>query len=94
MLGEHRAGDGGADAKAAVGGLFDRTHLGDFLDVDDQARLDAAGAHLHQKIGAAGQDARGASARGKGTDRFVERSRRQISDIGHGRSAVSLMAPG
>ena len=55
--------------------------------------LHAAGAHLHQKIGAASQDARGTSGRGKGADRFVERAGRQISDIGHGRSAVSLIAP-
>ena len=32
-----------------------------------------AGAHLHQQIGAAGQDARGTSGGGKGADRFVER---------------------
>ena len=31
-------GDGGADAKAAIGGLLDRGHLGDLLDVDDHAR--------------------------------------------------------
>ncbi len=61
VLGQHRARDRGADAKAAIGGLLDRGHLGDFLDVDDQARLHGAGAHLHQQIGAAGQDARGAS---------------------------------
>src|SRR5436309_178483 len=59
-------GGSGADAKTAVGGLLDGGHFGDFLDVDDQARPHAAGAHLHQKIGAAGEDARGTARGGKG----------------------------
>ena len=46
---ERHAGDGGADAKAAIGGLLDCHHLGDFLDVDDHAGLQHAGSHLHQQ---------------------------------------------
>ena len=90
MFVQRHAGDGGADAEAAIGGLLDRGHLGDFLDVDDHARLDAAGAHLHQKIGAASQDARRAAGGGKGADRFIKRSRRQISDFRHVVPRVSL----
>jgi hypothetical protein len=48
MFRKHRAGNGGADAKPAIGSLLDRGHLGDFLDVDDHARLHGAGTHLHQ----------------------------------------------
>jgi hypothetical protein len=59
----------------SASGFLDGRHLGDFLDVDDQARPHRAGAHLHQKIGAAGQDARGTSARRKCADRFIERAR-------------------
>ena len=70
---QHHAGDGGADPEAAIGGFLDRRHLGDFLDVDDHARLHDAGAHLHQKIGSAGQDARRASGRGKCANRFIKR---------------------
>ena len=46
---ERHAGDRGADAKAAIGGLLDCHHLGDFLDVDDHAGLQHAGSHLHQQ---------------------------------------------
>ena len=38
MFGQRHARDGGADAEAAIGGFLDRGHLGDLLDVDDQAR--------------------------------------------------------
>ena len=75
MFREHRARYRGADAKAAVGGLLDRRHLGDLLDVDDHAGFDAACTHLHQKIGAAGEDARRVARGGKGADRFIERAR-------------------
>jgi len=34
--------------------LANTRHVGDLLDVDDQVRLDAAGAQLHQQIGPAG----------------------------------------
>ena len=77
-------------AKPAVGGLLDRGHLGDLLDVDDHARLHGAGAHLHQKIGAAGQDARCTSGCGEGLDRFIKRVGRQISEYRSCGSAVSL----
>ena len=42
VFGERHAGDGGADAEAAIGGLLDGHHLGDFLDVDDHAGLQHA----------------------------------------------------
>ena len=71
---QHRTGDGGADAEAAIGGFLDGSHLGNFLDVDDQARPHGAGAHLHQKIGAAGHDARRASGGNKCLNRFIERA--------------------
>ncbi len=83
-------GNGGADAKTAIGGLLDRRHLGDLLDVDDQARPHAAGAHLHQEIGAAGHDARRTSCGCKCANRFIKRLRRQVSDIGHGRPSSPL----
>ena len=81
---ERHAGDGGADAKAAIGGLLDRGHLGDFLDVDDHAGLEHPGSHLHQQIRSAGQDARGAAGFRKCADRFVKRSGRQVSEFRHG----------
>ena len=42
MVVERHAGDGRADAKAAIGGLLDFGHLGYFLDVDDHAGLEHA----------------------------------------------------
>ncbi|MEA2896242.1 MAG: hypothetical protein QOJ84_1857 [Bradyrhizobium sp.] len=45
VFGQHRARDGGAETEAAIGGLLDRSHLGNFLYVDDQARSHDAGAH-------------------------------------------------
>ena len=52
------AGDGGADAKPAVFGR-DLPHLWDFLDVDQELRLDQVGFHLNDDIGATGQHAGG-----------------------------------
>ena len=75
MFGQRRTRDGGADAEAAIGGFLDARHVRYFLDVDDQARPHGAGAHLHQEIGATGQDARSASGGGKCLDRFIERAR-------------------
>ncbi len=92
MFGQHRTGDGGADAKTAIGGFLDRGHFRYFLDVDDQARPHAACAHLHQKISAACHDARSTPARRKGTNRFIKRVRAYISDIRHGRSPSPLTA--
>ena len=64
MLLELGAGHRGADAPAAPV-LGDRASLGDALDVDDQRRLDDIGAHLHEEVGASGQDARLARALGE-----------------------------
>ncbi|MGY2909453.1 hypothetical protein ACVWVY_008474 [Bradyrhizobium sp. URHC0002] len=92
MFRERHAGDGGADAKAAIGGLLDGHHLGDFLDVNDHAGLQHPGSHLHQQVGAAGQNARGAAGFRKCADRFVKRIRRQISEFRHGLPAISLLS--
>jgi hypothetical protein len=81
---QRHAGNGGADAKAAIGGLLDSHHFGNFLDVDDYAGLEHAGTHLHQQIRSAGQDARGTAGFRKCADRFVERIRRQVSEFRHG----------
>src|SRR5260370_777399 len=75
VLGTHGTRDGRADAETALGGFLDCSHLGDFLDVDDQARPHRTGAHLHQKIGATSHDARSTSGGGKCADRFIERPR-------------------
>jgi hypothetical protein len=76
----------GADAPAAFGRLLDRGQLGDLLDVDDGAGLRHAGAHLHQQVGAAGQDAGRAGGGGEGADGLVQRSWRQVSDVCHAAS--------
>src|SRR6266850_9025 len=75
VFGQHRTRHGGADAETTLSGFFDCSHLGDFLDVDDQARPHRAGAHLHQKIGATSHDARGTPGGGKCADRFIQRTR-------------------
>jgi len=80
-------------AKAAIDGFLDGGHLGDFLDVDDQSRPYQTRAHLHKKIGAAGQDACGAAGRSKGADRFVKRARRDVSYIRHIVPASPFLPP-
>ena len=67
-------------------------HLGDFLDVDDHAGLQHAWTHLHQKIGAAGQDARGAAGFRKCADRFVKRSPAPDIGVPSWSSAISLLS--
>ena len=92
MIMQRHAGDGGADAETARR-LFNGSHLGDLLDVDDHARLHHAGAHLDQKISTAGQDAPRASGCGKRANRLIKRIGRQISEFRHGGSVVSLFCP-
>jgi hypothetical protein len=94
MFGEHRSRNGSPDAEAAIGGFLDRSHLGNFLDVDDQARPHRATAHLHQKIGAASHDARSTASGGKCDNRFIECVRRQVSEFRHAFIALSIRATG
>jgi len=63
---DHRARRRGADDKAAVA-LANTGDARNFLDIDDQIRLDAAGAELNQQIRPAGQDLRGAGGFGQNT---------------------------
>ncbi len=90
---QRHAGDRGADAEAAIGRLLDSRHLGDFLDVDDHAGLEHACTHLHQKIGAAGQDTRRAAGFRKCADRFIKRAGRQVSEFRHGFRNLPLCLP-
>src|ERR1700760_3468670 len=91
MFGQLHARDGRTHTEAAIDGFLDAGHLGNFLDIDNQGRPDDAGAHLHQKIGPASQDASGTACRRKCTDRFIKRLRCHVSDFGHGFPDVSLM---
>jgi hypothetical protein len=64
MLDDFHGGDRGTDAKSAVL-AGDLAGLPDFLDVDQERRLDQVGLHLHDHIGAARQDAGHARRTGK-----------------------------
>ncbi len=83
MLGQRHAGHRGADAETAIGGLLDRVHFVDLLDVDDQARPHRAGTHLHQQVGAPGHNACRTACGRECANRFIKRVRRHVSDIGH-----------
>ena len=63
---------------------------GDLLGVDDQFRLQPAGAHLHQKVGPTGQNLREAGRTGKKFDRVVHRRGRGVSETWH-RSSQYLL---
>ena len=80
MVHDLHAGDGGADAKAAVLG-HDLPDLGDLLDVDQERRLDQVGFHLHDHVGAAGQDAGRPGRARQQRDRGLQRFRSFVSEI-------------
>ncbi len=70
----------GADAEAAVLGR-DLAQLGDFLDVDQERGLDQVGFHLHDDVGAAGQDFRRPGRARKQRNGRLQRFRRFVSHI-------------
>ncbi len=80
VLLELGARHGRADAEAAPL-LLDLARLGDALDVHHQHRLDQVGLHLHQQVGAAGQNPGVAGLRREQRDRLVERAWRLITHV-------------
>ena len=89
VFADHRAGGRGADDEGAVL-LANAGDAGDFLGIDDQVRLGAAGPELNQQIGPAGQDLRNAGGSGQYANGLLDRRRGGIGKHGHGVSRASL----
>jgi hypothetical protein len=77
MLNDFHAGDRGADPERAL--LHgDLAQLGDFLDVNQQLGLDQVGFHLHDDVGAAGEDPARTGRPHEQRDGVVKRQRRLV----------------
>jgi len=83
VFGQLRTRHGGADAETTLGGFLDCTHLGDFLDVDDQAGRTAP-ERICTRRSVPPAMMRAALRRRQSADRFLQRTRAQILDIRHG----------
>ena len=82
VVADRHAGSRRADTKAAVLGR-DADQLGDLLEVDDQLRLDRVGLHLHDDVGAAGEQPRRALRSGQQRHCRIHSLRRLVSEFAH-----------